>query len=58
MATGSQTINPSASSRQLSLFPDAGVDELVDNSVEESINERSDFADTAWVPDSGTLKAP
>src|ERR1019366_10687802 len=58
MATNLRPGAPSASDRQLSLFPDATGDELIDNSLEESINERRDYTHTAWAPDSGTLEAP
>src|ERR1039458_3821200 len=58
MATNSRTGSQSTTSAQLSLFSETTDVELVDNSTEESIDDRNDYTHTTWQPDPGTLETP
>src|ERR1035438_1927714 len=50
--------SPSTSSDQLSLFSEMTIAEVGDNLVEESIDDRSDYAHTTGTQDPGTLETP
>src|ERR1017187_8640431 len=50
--------SPSPSSGQLSLFSEMTVAELGANLVEESIDDRNDYAHTTGTQDPGTLETP
>src|ERR1022692_2693178 len=50
--------SPSPSSGQLNLFSEITVAELGDNLLEESIDDRSDYAHTTGTQDPGTLETP
>src|ERR1039457_970259 len=50
--------SPSTSSDPLSLFSEMTVAEVGDNLVEESIDDRSDYAHTTGAQDPGTLETP
>src|ERR1022692_4356139 len=54
----SRISSPSPSSGQLSLFSEMPIAEVGDNLVEESIDDRSDYAHTTGTPDPGALETP